>query len=352
MTKRKIVVIDDNPILCENTREMLELSNFEVSCAGNGKAGIEVIRAVKPDLILCDIMMPELDGYGVLRAVLNHPDSSRIPFIFLSSKAEKDDFRKGMDLGADDYLVKPFTGEQLLSMVTARLRKAETVNDSLFEQTRSVEEDRISSPGDIYAISASIVPRKLSRKNILYNEGEPAKYLYFVVSGKVKTYRINDQGKEYISEIYMPLTFFGDYSLSDEGKYSDSAEAMADSEVACIPKHEFRQLLMTDRRLHTQFVNFLSIQLGQRNGKLISLAYDSARKRVAEAILFLAQKTGKAYADGVTFAASREDISAISGVSPESVSRNLTDFRSEKLVNVESGQMRILDLAKLKALKN
>ena len=113
MSKR-ILFIEDDKIIRENTAEILELANYEVTTAENGKVGVEKAKDIHPDLIICDIMMPELDGYGVLYLLGKDPQTSSIPFIFLSAKADKSDVRKGMALGADDYLTKPFDEMDLL----------------------------------------------------------------------------------------------------------------------------------------------------------------------------------------------------------------------------------------------
>ena len=101
---KRILLIEDNPEVSENTREIMELAGYEVVSAPNGKIGVELAQHENPDLIICDIMMPELDGYGVLHILSKKPETSTIPFIFLTAKTEKTDIRKGMNLGADDYL--------------------------------------------------------------------------------------------------------------------------------------------------------------------------------------------------------------------------------------------------------
>ena len=125
--KNTILVIEDNVNMRENTSELLELAGYNVLSAENGKVGLDLARKSKPDLILCDIMMPELDGYGVKRAIENMPDLLSVPFVYLSAKSEKNDFRTGMDLGADDYLTKPYTGDDLLKVVSARIKKSQLV---------------------------------------------------------------------------------------------------------------------------------------------------------------------------------------------------------------------------------
>ncbi|MFL5787069.1 MAG: response regulator transcription factor, partial [Flavisolibacter sp.] len=118
---KKILVIEDNQDIRENAAEILELSHYKVFTAENGLRGVETALAQKPDLILCDIMMPEMDGYGVLHMVQKNPELKSTPFIFLSAKTEQSDIRKGMGMGADDYIPKPFTATDLLTAIESRL---------------------------------------------------------------------------------------------------------------------------------------------------------------------------------------------------------------------------------------
>ena len=122
---KKILLIEDNHEIRENIAEILSLADYEVLEAENGKLGVELDKAELPDLIICDIMMPQLDGYGVLHLLSKNPETAGIPFIFLTAKFEKEDFRKGMNLGADDYLIKPFDDLELLDAVEMRLKKNE-----------------------------------------------------------------------------------------------------------------------------------------------------------------------------------------------------------------------------------
>ena len=122
---KKILLIEDNDDIRSNTAEILELANYEVEVAENGKRGVEKALEFLPDLIICDIMMPELDGYGVLHAIQRNETIKNTPFIFLTAKTERSDFRKGMEQGADDYITKPFDGTELLNAVDGRLKKVD-----------------------------------------------------------------------------------------------------------------------------------------------------------------------------------------------------------------------------------
>jgi DNA-binding response OmpR family regulator len=121
---RKILVIEDEPQMRRNILTVLGMENFEALGAENGRVGLEMVRTQHPELILCDVMMPELDGYGVLKALRADPATSQIPFLFLTAKGEKADFRAGMNLGADDYLTKPVVVADLLQAIRVRLKSA------------------------------------------------------------------------------------------------------------------------------------------------------------------------------------------------------------------------------------
>src|SRR5687768_510850 len=120
---KKILLIDDNESIRENAAQVLRLAQYEVSEAENGKVGVEKAKLEIPDLIICDIVMPQLDGFGVLHVLSKYPTTAAIPFVFLTGKSERENIRKGMNLGADDYLVKPFAEKELLEVVERRLQK-------------------------------------------------------------------------------------------------------------------------------------------------------------------------------------------------------------------------------------
>ena len=122
---KKILVIEDEPDMRRNLTTILRMEKFHPLAAENGRIGVELAKKEKPDLILCDVMMPELDGHGVLQALREDSATVTIPFIFLTAKGEKGDVRDGMNLGADDYLTKPVAKADLLNAVRSRLQRAE-----------------------------------------------------------------------------------------------------------------------------------------------------------------------------------------------------------------------------------
>lgn len=135
----KILIIEDDKTVMASARDLLEAEGYNVTTAENGRRGVEVARQVRPDLIICDVMMPEVDGHHVLMILRQIPETSAIPFIFLTAKADKSDIRQGMKLGADDYLTKPYTRMDLLDAITSRLAKQNTINQHFSSQLRQVE---------------------------------------------------------------------------------------------------------------------------------------------------------------------------------------------------------------------
>ncbi len=137
---KKILVIEDEPEMRRNVATILSLEGYQPATAENGWTGLRLVKSEKPDLIICDIMMPGMDGYAVLQALRDDPATAAIPFIFLTAKGEKPDQRCGMNLGADDYLTKPIARKDLLNTVSARLRRAEQLDAREFKPDFSSHE--------------------------------------------------------------------------------------------------------------------------------------------------------------------------------------------------------------------
>lgn len=131
MSQHTILIIDDNDDLRENTAELLSLGGYKTLVAEDGKKGVSLVLSNKPDLVVCDIMMPGLDGYGVLHLVRKNPETENIPFIFLTAKTERSDFRKGMEMGADDYITKPFEEHELMNAIESRLKKYDVLQKNM-----------------------------------------------------------------------------------------------------------------------------------------------------------------------------------------------------------------------------
>ncbi len=341
---KRILLIEDNLDLRETTGEILELAGYEVETAENGKVGVQMAQEKEFDLIVCDIMMPELDGYGVLHILSRNPDTASIPFIFLTAKTERSDFRKGMSLGADDYLTKPFEETELLDAIEGRLKRNEVFKVDGNEKNNLGDFlDKASTLEDLKNLSENCKTVKFRKKESIYQEGDYARYLYYVNSGKVKLYSVNEDGKEFITELHSESDFFGYISLLQETDRMEYAMAMEATELRLIPKDEFLNLLYTNRDVSARFIKMLSHNLREKEEELIDLAYNTVRKRVADALLLLRDKYKRHGEASFTISISRNDLAGMVGTAPESVIRFLSEFKKDGLVSVSGSQVELLD---------
>jgi len=214
--------------------------------AENGKIGVEIALKEKPDLIICDIMMPVLDGFGVLHLINENPQIQHTPFIFLSAKTEKADIRKGMSLG----------------------------------------------------------------------------------------------------------DFLGYIELMEGSSYKEAAIAMEDAELAIIPREDFNELMNNSREISQKFIKLLARNVSEKEEQLLGMAYNSLRKKVADALLALQKKYASSAVNTNSFDISRENLATIAGTATESLIRTLSDFRSEKLIDLNGGNIVILKEKKLANMLN
>lgn len=341
---KKILLIEDNLDVRENTAEILSLANYDVHTAENGKIGVELASKEKPDLIICDIMMPELDGYGVLHILSKKPETASIPFIFLTAKTEKADIRKGMTLGADDYLTKPFEDTDLLNAVEARLNKISLLKKQYAANASGLDEF-IEDAQRVLNLNDLAKDRKVKtykKKTGIYMEGELPNNLYFVKSGNVKSFRTNADGKELIISLYKEGDFFGYEAILENSNYGESAMALEDSELTVIPRHDFLTLLHGHPEISRTFVSMLCKKIAEKEAQLLNLAYNSVRQRTAEALLKIHTLKEK---DVVSI--SRDDLAKMVGTASESVIRVLSDFREEGIISIDGGKINVLHPHKL-----
>ena len=346
---KTILLIEDNPDIRENTAEILELASYQVTTAENGKIGVEKALEIKPDLVICDIMMPVLDGYGVLHIFNKNPELTGIPFIFLTAKTERTDFRKGMEMGADDYLTKPFDEIELLNAVESRLnrfqqRSAGTLQPD-YELSQSGVSQFIEDAHQVTGLPSLTIDRKthlVKKKQYVYSEGDETTRLYFVQSGRVKTFKTNPDGKEFITGLYQSGDFFGYIGLLENTSYIDSALTLEDSELMYIPKESFMDLMTRDADVARRFIELLANRVSDREQQLLGMAYNSLRRRVADTLLRLYQQQGP------NIHYSRDDLAAMVGTATESLIRTLSEFKSDGLIEISGVQIRIAQPEKLK----
>tara|TARA_B100000809_G_C15140550_1_gene533015 strand:- start:5403 stop:6464 length:1062 start_codon:yes stop_codon:yes gene_type:complete len=350
---KTILLIEDNLEMRENTAEIMELASYKVITAIDGKDGVSKAKEHQPDLIICDIMMPEMDGYGVLYILSKDPNTCAIPFVFLTAKAEKQEFRKGMNLGADDYITKPFEEMELLSVIESRLERNELFKAGYEQSLQGLTTfiDEAKGIEELNKLSENRKVRIYKKKEIIFYEGDFANAIYFVSSGKVRTYKINEAAKEYSVDLYGPGDFIGYLSILEGSDYKESAEAMEETEIFKIPKEDFTELLFKNRDISNSFIKMLAHNVLEKEEKLLNLAYDSVRKRVADALVELQKKYSKNTNENFAISISRNELASMVGTSPETVIRTLSDFKEEKLITIKGSKIAIVKFEALAHLR-
>jgi len=349
--KKKALIIEDNNDIRENVVEILELAGYTVFAADNGKTGVDLAVKNLPDIILCDIMMPELDGYGVLYMLNKNPQMASIPFIFLTAKAERLDLRKGMEMGADDYLTKPFDDMELLNAIETRLNKKEK-QETFYSRSLEHLGAIISKNNDLAELKKVIAERKtrpFKKNQVIYYDGDRGNGLYLVINGKVKTIKLAQDGRELMTGIYAADDYLGIHALLSNEPFSDTATALEDTVLCLIPKEQLDELLHQYPDISREFIKLLSNNIREKEEQLLQLAYHSVRKRMAEAIIKLSKRQPLAN-EGIKI--SREDLAAMAGVATETVSRTLSDFKDEGLIEKNGSYLHILNADRLSKMKN
>ncbi|MFA6059465.1 MAG: response regulator [Taibaiella sp.] len=351
---RTILLIEDNTVIRENMAEILELSDYKVLTAKDGKEGVAIAIEHKPDLIVCDIMMPVLDGYGVIHMLQKKPETQNIPFIFITAKTERDEIRKGMQLGADDYITKPFTETELLTAIETRLRKLESIKQELASGLEGINKLIVTIGGKdpLKALAEEREIRKFKKKQVIYAEEKTPYKMYFIQKGKVKTYKTNDDGKELVTKLYKEGDFFGYIAMLENTTYKETAEALEDTEVAIIPREDFDKLMSSNVEVVRKFVCLLANDITEKEQQLLSMAYNSLRKKVADALIAIDKKY-RGEEEKFTINISRGSLANIAGAAKESLVRVLSDFKDEGLIDIISqGDIVIKDSKKLQNLAN
>jgi CRP-like cAMP-binding protein len=331
---KKILLIEDNIDMRENIAEILELANFEVLTAENGKKGVELAKKELPNLIICDIMMPKLDGYGVIHILSRNPDTAGIPFIFLTAKSDKSDIRKGMNLGADDYLTKPFEEMELLDAIESRLKRSKNIRQE-FEQGLNGFSSFINEAKAIDELKNLSADRKIKRfkkKETIYREGEFSNFLYLINKGRVKLTKTDDYGKDLVMDIKTKGNFIGYMALLEGPNHIETATTLEETELALIPKDEFQYLLKKNRDVAHRFIKMLANNVKANEERLLRIAYGSVRERVADTLLKLQAKQNAPGQTEGSILISREDLAGIVGTAKESLIRTLSEFKQDNLI--------------------
>lgn len=342
---KKILLIEDNADVRENTSEILTLANYEVITAEDGKIGVDMAREFKPDLVICDIMMPKMDGYEVLRLLGADSSMGSTPFIFLTAKTDRADMRLGMNLGADDYVSKPFEENELLEAIACRLQKNDFLRKEIAKNMEGMHSflNDASEYMDMASLSKGYRLKAYNKKDFIFWEGTNAHSLYLIESGTVKTYKSTETGKELVTGILGAGDFIGQLSLLNlTGKYIENAVVLENAELCAIPKADFIKLLYENQLVSQKFISMISSNFIDVQTQLVDMAFASVRQRAAKVLLQLYDKG--IITDGTSegLGVPREDFAGMIGTATETAIRTLSDFKEERLITSDSGRRIIL----------
>ncbi len=347
--KKQILLIEDDKIVRENTAEILQFANYEVITASDGKIGLEKALHHTPDLIVCDIMMPKLDGYGVYKILTKDVRCERIPFIFLTAKTNHQDRRKGMELGADDYLTKPFDESELLSAIEIRLKKATNNNKDYAQNGVDSNTDSFAQIKNIDALIKILNNKEnhsYNKGETLFCEGNTSNHVFLVKEGSIKTYKNTDYGKELITGLFEKNSFIGYTSSLGDFPYRESAEAINDSKVIKIDKIEIKNILNKNPHLAIDIIGMLSNNIEKIKNKMLQIAYESVRKRVAKTLLLIIKDDPLK-----KILLSRSNLANLVGIARETLIRTLADFKQEGLLETNRTYIKIIDENGLQKIK-
>ncbi len=345
---KKVLLVEDDTTVRENTAELLELANYEVITAANGIIGVEKAKKELPNIIVCDIMMPELDGYGVLETLSQSDVTKHIPFIFLTAKTERKDIRKGMEMGADDYLTKPFEEHELINAIESRLAKVAILKENSTQETdKETEAHQLKTLDHLKNYFTDNGDEHIYKSNeIIYDEGNNSNYIFLVYNGVVKTHRIDEQGKELITALHKEDDFFGFTSFTQTNHYRETATALENTTVFRLVKNNLKTILHHNHAVTLNLIDHLNDNVSEMKKQLLQMAYSSVRKKTATTILRFSEKIKRRPDEIIRI--SRSDLASVAGIATETFIRTLSSLKKDGLIDIEGRNIKVLDLENLR----
>ena len=348
---QRVLLIEDDTVLRENIAEILELENYKVFTAPNGRVGIEKAKKEHPDLIICDIMMAEIDGYGVLEAVSLDPTTTNIPFIFLSARAEHKDMRRGMDMGADDYIAKPFEEAEFLSAIQSRIAKsrirAKVLKDTSKKNKTRKRIRNLHELKNLFDDTGEI--RRYQKGQVIFTEGDHSHNIYLILRGVVKSHKMEANGKMLITALHKSDDFLGFTSFADNFPYQETATAVEEVKLAGISKNELKKILDKNLNISLDLMNVLAENISEIKEQLLHMAYNSAQKKTAQTIILMARILNVRPGESLKIA--RSDLASMAGIATESLIRTLSVFRKKGFIKIDGRNIKILQLNSLKEVE-
>lgn len=345
----RILLIEDDSSLRENTQEMLELAGHKVFSAEDGETGLQQALQNSIDLILCDIILPGINGYSVLDKISSNPRTRTIPFIFLTALSNIKDIRHGMNLGADDYLVKPFEEQDLLETINSRLAKFSVLKDREIDHARKakISINTLEDFRNYFRAHGGEI--ELSKNELLFRENQPAGYVYLLTQGIIKTLSLDEYGKELITGIYHKDDFLGIYSFNRNITYPEQALVIEPAKLLRLPLRLVQDIFRDNPQFTMEWAESLSKDVIELKDHLLQTAYASVLKKTVNTILEFSEKLH--FNKKELSKISRGDLASVAGISKESFIRCLSTLKQDKLIEINGKNIKVLDLKGLKKIK-
>jgi len=319
---KKILIIEDNEDIRENTCTFLEMAGYEVCMAMNGREGIDEARRSRPDLVVCDVMMPELDGFGVLHIFRKDPKFQDIPFIFLTAKSDRSDIRKGMDLGADDFLSKPFLVMELLASIESRLEKVSNKRAGGVFSREITEADKKELVHKLFSVP-KVKRFSVKRKTNIIQEGNLPQQLILVERGIVKAFSTHVSGKILIADLYFKGDIIGLSDLVLKRIFRFSAETVSDADLAVVSSQDLIEYFGKQPRESEIVTYILGIELDKKEAQFLDMAYTPMRERVENLMKSLEKMLDANNLEDISSYFTREELAQMVGTATESLIRVL-----------------------------
>ena len=346
---KTILVIESEPEALEAYRGILTRAGYQVITAHDGDVGINMAIGNTPHLILCNAKLATVDGFCVLAVLSKNMHTAQIPFLLISLTFKLNMLRRGMNMGADDFITRPFQDDQLLKAVEFRINKLKP--GSIYSKGFTSDCDKFEKADHIPNMDEMLLRsnlRRFKKKQTLYFEGDNLQGVYFLEQGCIKTFRLTHDGRALITNLHQPKSFVGLGSLLTDGPLTETAEALENCTVYFVPKKTVLELLGDYPNLNQYFIRILSVNLKQKEDQLAEMAYESVTKRLSKVLLRLNKSTYPIYSITVT----RDDLAGLTGIATETVSRILSDFKHQNLIEKSGNLIQIIDSKKLDQLKN
>ena len=345
---RKILLIASDPAIRTLTTDVLALAHYQVLLAQDGKSGVEMAETEQPDVVITEIAMPGLDGYGVMHLLQSYPWFYNTLFIVLCTACDKVELRRAMSMGADDVIIKPFDGTELLSSIEVRSKK----RDSL-AKSNGHSPDTIAPPVQtekelmMQLISDRNIDR-YNRRQLIYKKGDRPTKLFYLINGKARSFNTHPDGKDLAIDLFGPGDFLGYADILKNHNYAESVETIEYVELAVIPRAEFEQLVFQNPVFARRFIDLAVTRSKIMEHRLLWMAYHTLRQKVAAALLHLIEKYGNGQNSPFEINLNRSVFASIAGTATESSIRTLGEFRSEKLIELETdGTIRVTNPKRL-----